>query len=194
MVRTDARGCARAWSIIIICWFLCNAFPAGLSLNGQTVEYPVKLAFLYNFTKYVEWPADSYSYVSAPLAICVVGHDPFNPDIEEELRVRQAWGHPIRVLRLRPAETLGVCHIVFIPVTEKDHAAKIVRSLEGSSILTVGETEGFAAMGGIINLTVERSEIHFEINRLAADRAHLKISSQLLNLARIVKEVPGRKD
>jgi hypothetical protein len=61
--------------------------------------------------------------------------------------------------------------------------------------LTVGETEGFAAMGGVINLTVEQSGIHFEINRLAADRAHLRISSQLLSLAKLVTERdPWRKD
>jgi hypothetical protein len=85
--------------------------------------------------------------------------------------------------------------MVFIPVTEKDEAGKILRSLTGSSTLTVGETEGFAATGGVINLTVEKSEVHFEVNRLAADRAHLKISAKLLSLARIITEQrPGRKD
>jgi hypothetical protein len=59
-----------------------------------------------------------------------------------------------------------------------------VRSLNGSKALTVGESEGFA----VRNLTVERGNVRFEINRLAADRAGLKISSKLLNLATIVTE------
>jgi len=60
--------------------------------------------------------------------------------------------------------------------------------------LTVGETEGFAVLGGIINLTVEGNKVHFEINRLAADRAGQKISSKLLSIAKIVKEQDhGRK-
>jgi hypothetical protein len=63
-----------------------------------------------------------------------------------------------------------------------------LRSLEGSRTLTVGETEGFALLGGIINLTVEGNKVHFEINRLAADRAGLKIGSKLFSLAKIVKE------
>jgi hypothetical protein len=109
-------------------------------------------------------------------------------DIEGELQTRKAWGHPVELLTLRPAEALSTCHLLFIPVTEKNQAGKIVRSLEGSSTLTVGETEGFAAMGGVINLTVEKSEIRFEVNPLAAGRAHLKISSKLLSLARIVTD------
>ena len=64
--------------------------------------------------------------------------------------------------------------MVFVPVTEKDQADKIVRSLKGSSTLTVGETEGFAVRGGIINLTVEGNKVHFEVNLLAAERAGLR--------------------
>ena len=192
--RADACRVPRAFSFIIVCWFFFNVFPGALWLNGESVEYPVKLAFLYNFAKFVEWPADSYSNPGAPLSICIVGHDPFSSDIEDELQTRKAWGHPVQVLTLRPAETLSACHMVFIPITEKDQA-KVVRSLKGSSTMTVGETEGFAAMGGVINLTVEKSEVHFEVNRLAADRAHLKISAKLLSLAKIVTDQgPGRRD
>jgi YfiR/HmsC-like len=188
VARADARRIPRAFSFIIVCWLFFNVFPDAVWLNGESVEYPVKLAFLYNFTKFVEWPADSYSSPGAPLSICIVGHDPFNRDLEGELRTRKTWGRPVEVRTLRPVETLNTCHMVFIPVTEKDEAGKIVRSLKGSSTLTVGETAGFAAMGGVINLTVEKSEVHFEINKLAADRAHLKISSKLLSLAKLVTE------
>jgi hypothetical protein len=83
---------------------------------------------------------------------------------------------------------LNLCHIVFIPVTEKDQAARIVKSLRGSGTLTVGECEGFAVRGGIINFTLEGGNVRFEINRLAAERAGLKISSRLLNLAKVVTE------
>jgi hypothetical protein len=193
VARADVHRIPRSSVVIIVCCFFFNVFPEAPWLNGESVEYPVKLAFLYNFAKFIEWPAGSYSDPAAPLSICIVGHDPFSPEIEGEVRTRKAWGRPVEVLALRPAETLSVCHMVFIPATEKDQAARIVRSLKGSSVLTVGETDGFAAMGGVINLTVEKSEVHFEVNRLAADRAHLKISSKLLSLAKIVTEQdPGR--
>jgi hypothetical protein len=152
------------------------------------VEYPVKLAFLFNFSKFVEWPSGSFRSPAAPLAICIVGHDPFTQDIELDLRTRMVGVHPVEVLTLKPSDTLNGCHIVFIPATEKDQAGKIVGSLKGASTLTVGETEGFAVSGGIINLTVEGNRVHFEVNPLAAQRAGLKISSKLLSLAKIVAD------
>ena len=76
--------------------------------------------------------------------------------------------------------------MVFIPGTEKAQQETIVRSLKGFHTLTVGESEGFAALGGIINLIVEGDQLRFEINPLAADHAGLKISSKLLSLAKIV--------
>jgi hypothetical protein len=182
-----ARRLQQASFFIIACWLYSGA-PQAFSLNGQGVEYPVKLAFLYNFTKFIEWPPDSYRDPDAPLAICIVGRDPFSPDIEGDLRTRIVGRHPVEVLTLKPTDTLSVCHMVFIPVTEKDQANKIVRDLKGSSTLTVGEAEGFARLGGIINLTVEGNKVNFEINQLAAQHAGLKISSKLLSLAKIVTD------
>jgi len=178
----------RSWrvSLILVCWLLSNGSPEALS--RESAEYPLKLAFLYNFAKFVEWPLKSFPSPGSPLEICIVGHNPFSLDIENELRSRPAGGHPVEFMALKLTDTLSVCHMVFIPVTEKDQAARIVRSLKGSGALTVGESEGFAVMGGMINFTVEGGNVHFEINRLAADRAGLKISSKLLSLAKVVGE------
>jgi hypothetical protein len=182
-----ARRIRRASFFIIACWLYCRA-PQALSLKGEGVEYPLKLAFLYNFTKFIEWPPDSYRDPRTPFAICIVGRDPFSADIESDLRTRIVGSRPVEVLALRSTDTLSACHIVFIPVSEKNQAYKIVKDLIGSSTLTVGETEGFAESGGIINLTVAGNKVHFEINQLAAQRAGLKISSKLLDLAKSVTE------
>jgi hypothetical protein len=187
-VRIAVSRTRRAGLFAIVCWLFSNASPTALSLAGESVEYPIKLAFLYNFAKFVEWPPDSYRDPGAPLDICIIGHDPFSPDSERELRTKTVGGHPVEVLTLKATDTLSVCHMVFIPITENDQAEKIVRGLKGSSTLTVGEAEGFAVLGGIINLTVEGNKVHFEVNRGAADRAGLKISSKLLSLAKIVAE------
>jgi hypothetical protein len=164
------------------------ASPRAFSQKEEGAEYPVKLAFLYNFTKFVEWPADSFREPDGPLLICIVGHDPFSEILEGELRARNVGGHPVKLRTSKPNEQLRVCQIVFVPATERLQADRIVRSLKGASTLTVGETEGFAALGGIINLTVEANKVHFEVNRLAAERAGLKISSRLLSIATIVHE------
>ena len=174
--------------LLMVLGILSTVLPRARALNGEDVEYPAKLAFLYNFAKFIEWPPGSYRSPSAPFVICIAGHDPFSPGTENELRARTVLGRPIEVRTLRAADTLSVCSMVFIPVTEKDQAGNILRGLRGSSTLTVGETEGFAAQGGIINLTVEGNRLHFEINQLAAERAGLKISSKLFSLAKIVTD------
>jgi hypothetical protein len=189
--RLKSPRIRRASFFIVACWFLLNPVNA-VSVNEENLEYPLKLAFLYNFTKFVEWPSDSFHDQGASLAICVIGNDPFSPDLEAELRTRTVGSHPVEIKTLRSNDPLNVCHMVFVPVTEKSQAARIVSGLKGSSTLTVGEIEGFAVQGGIINLTVEENKLHFEVNPLAAERAGLKISSKLLSMAKIVKEQVDR--
>jgi hypothetical protein len=172
----------------VACWLFLSVSPVALSQDSENPEYLVKLAFLYNFTKFVEWPPNSYGDPGAPLVICVVGHDPFSQNLEGELRTRTVGSHPVDVRTLRPNDKLNVCRIAFVPATEKSYADTIVNALKGSRTLTVGESEGFAVLGGIINFSVEGNKVHFEINRLAAERAGLKISSRLLSIAKIVQE------
>lgn len=177
----------RAALLIVAGLFFSSASSLALSLNEESMEYPLKLAFLFNFTKFVEWPSDVYKDPGDPLLICIVGNSPFAPDLEEALRARTVAGHPVEVKQLKSGDTVSACHIVFIPVTAKARAQSIVKELNGSSTLTVGETEGFAAQGGIVNFKVEANRLHFEVNLRAAERAGLKISSKLLGIATIVK-------
>jgi hypothetical protein len=174
--------------LLVVLWIFSSGLPGALALDEEEVEYPAKLAFLYNFAKFVEWPVGSYNSASAPLVICIAGRDPFGSQTESELRTRAVLGHPIEIRTIRATETLSVCSMVFVPITEQSQADSILRRLRGSNVLTVGETVGFAARGGMINLTIEGNRLHFEINPLAAERAGLKISSKLFSLAKIVTD------
>lgn len=195
MTRVSSRQILRASIFIVACCCFSNASPRASSTNEESAEYPVKLALVYNFTRFVEWPANSYRGPDAPLVICIVGNDPFSPAIEGDLRSRTVGSHPIEVRTLGPRDIMSVCHVVFVPVTAEDQATRIVRVLRGSSTLTVGESAGFAVRGGIINLTTEGNKVHFEVNLLAAERAGLKISSNMLALAKIVHdEMPSAED
>jgi hypothetical protein len=189
LLTLDSRRIRRATLFFVVaCSLLSNACPEAFARNDESAEYPIKLGFLYNFTKFVEWPAESYRDAGAPLTICIVGRDPFSADLEAELRTRKVGEHPVQVKALKATDPLSGCHIVFVPATEKGHFDIIMKDLAGSSSLTVGESDGFAAMGGVINLIVEENKVHFEVNPLAAERARLKISSKLMTMAKIVKE------
>jgi len=173
---------------LVVCGLLSGGTPRAFSQSEGDGEYRLKLAFLYNFARFVEWPADAFPDESAPLTICVVGEDPFRGGIEQDLRGRTVAGHPINIRRLQAGDNPRTCQMVFVRAGEKRAAEKILPSLKASSTLSVGESKGFAERGGVINLTLEENKLHFEVNLGAAAETRLRISSKLLALAKIVKE------
>jgi len=97
VLSVGSRRILRASFFAIIAGGLfLSASPKAFSQNEEGAEYSVKLGFLYNFTKFVEWPPDSFRDPGAPLVICIVGHDPFRQDLEAELRTRKVGSHPSR--------------------------------------------------------------------------------------------------
>jgi hypothetical protein len=158
-----------------------------LSQSDDDAEYRVKLAFLYNFAQFIQWPPEAFHDPAAPLMLCVAGSNPFQGEIEQDLHGHKIGGHPIEIRRLRPNDNPKACHMIFVRAGDKKQVEKLLAAVKGSSTLTVGETEGFADLGGVINLTLDRNRLRFEINLDAATQTRLKISSKLLALAKIVK-------
>jgi uncharacterized protein DUF4154 len=151
-------------------------------------EYKLKLAFLYNFAKFVEWPADSFPSPQAPLYICIIGRDPFDNDLEQQVSERSVNGHRSMTHRVRPGDDLSACHIIFLPASSDNYLPVILKQVEGSPAITVGESAGFASRGGTVNFVMEDTRLRFEVNLSASQRARSRISSRLLSLARIVRE------
>src|SRR5579872_5832679 len=85
VARQGSRRIRRASLLIMVLWIFPNTPSSAAALNGEEVEYPAKLAFLYNFAKFIEWPPNSYRQPGAPFVICIAGHDPFSPGAENEL-------------------------------------------------------------------------------------------------------------
>jgi hypothetical protein len=81
---------------VILLFLLSPVFTC--AQTDDSAEYPVKLAFLYNFTKFVEWPAEAYPGPEAPLNICLVGQNPFGCDMEQALRSRTVGNQYLRRL------------------------------------------------------------------------------------------------
>lgn len=156
------------------------AVAAGLALTAAqevTQEYRVKAGFLYNFVKYVEWPEP----IQGPIRICVAGQNPFGTVLADLLRNERVRGAALTALVIPGPEP--DCHVVFTPRTSNVQA--YVRAAAGTPTLLVGETSDFIQLGGMINFTLEQGKVRFEINRSPAERVGLRISSRLLQLARL---------
>lgn len=141
-------------------------------------EYKIKAAYLYNFLKYVEWPEP----INRTFLICVAGQNPFGNVLSDLTSNERVRGNPVKtdiILGYEPG-----CDVIFAPRTSNIPA--YLQPAAGMPILTVGETPRFIEQGGIVNFFLENGKVRFEINRNAAERAGLRFSSRLLQLAKIV--------
>jgi hypothetical protein len=172
---------------------LLSAFAAVLLQSAGAAgptEYEVKAAFLYNFARFVEWPLETPGD-DRTFVVTVLGRDPFGSALDDTLRGKKIDDKPVVVRRVLRSEDVGRSHIVFISDSEKERLPAILKNLEAAPVLTVGDMNEFAERGGVIRFKVDQDRIRLEINVAAAQRSRLRISSQLLKLARIVDPRTG---
>ncbi|HEV2425792.1 MAG TPA: YfiR family protein [Terriglobia bacterium] len=186
--RLNEPGEKRAPAAGIIACFLMMALPCASVRAQQPSEYQVKAAFVYNFARFVDWPEGTPEQT---FVIGILGEDPLGRALEAVVNQKTVNGRPIVVRRIASAAAGRDCRVVFISASEQRRVPAILDVLKGSAVLTVGESEGFAKQGGMINFIMEDDRVRFEVNVDAAEQARLKISSRLLRLARIVKGSGG---
>jgi hypothetical protein len=175
----------RLFTCCVRLFLTCAIFAA--QIQGQTVEdTELKAAYLYNFAKFVEWPAGVFSNPTTPLAICVIGDEHMSEVLERVVFGKKLSGRPLETRRPRSQKDFKFCHIMFVGFTDKEHTVEILDALRGSSVLTVGQNQQFLPLGGMINLALDHSTIRLEIAPQASQAAGLKISSRLLAVARTV--------
>jgi YfiR/HmsC-like len=179
----NVKDRARVWLIASIVLF--SAGPEASAQTAISREYRIKAVFLFNFAQFVDWPPEAATSSQAPLIIGVLGDDPFDGYLDETVRGEKLKNRPFVVQRYRRVEDIAGCQVLFISRTIPSQLGHIMAALKGRSILTVGDTEGFAEDGGIIRFVTENNRIKFRINVDAAEAAHLVISSKLLRLAEV---------
>ena len=180
----------------LITWLglaLCSA-AAGMAVavqaaaqSGSLREYEIKTAFIYNFVKFVDWPPTALPETSDTINLCVWGDEPFAVAFDS-LKDKAVKGRRLVVRHIEQPRDFEGCHVLFVGSSEEKRAQQAMQALQGRSVLTVGEMERFPQLGGIINFVVEKNRVRFEINVNSAERASLKLSSQLLSLAKIVRQ------
>ena len=159
------------------------AFSAHAEMR-EASEYEVKAAFMYNFLKFTEWP---HGALDGTVNLCILGDDPFG-NVLDSIEGKGVGPRKVEVYRYSSLKEVGKCHVMFISPSEKWRLDGILRASAGSGILTVGDTEGYAKKGVIINFFMENNRVRFEINLDAARRSGLRVNPHLLGLARIVRE------
>ncbi len=147
-------------------------------------EYQVKAAMLYNVAKFVDWQE---AQTDAPLQVCVFGKNPFGAALDS-LRGKVVHGRQLNVRQVSRPDEIGACQILFISSSERRSLPAILAKGALAGVLTVSDMERFATTGGVVGFVEVEGKIRMEVNLEAAQQAGLKIGSQLLKLARIVRE------
>ena len=151
-------------------------------------EPAVKAGFLFNFAKFTDWPPDQLP-PTAPIALCVV--DPAVASaLESQAGGKTIGQHPLKVTRVKIDESIKACMILYVGKLDAKKEDQLITLLAGTPTLTVGDAEDFAVRGGMIGLFVDDGRMRFAVNRDAVQRTHLRLSSQLLNYAKLVRNGP----
>jgi hypothetical protein len=167
----------------ILPWLLLSLFTAHSGF-GQTVEeYELKAAFLFNFTRFIDWPAASLT--NGDFIIGIFGDDPFGRLIDDITHGKSVNSHPIRIRRLKEPAEARDCHMVFVTSTDKKRNQELLDVTSRPAVLTVGETAEFLNQGGIIRLSMDNNHVSVIINNAAAAAKGLNVSAKLLTLAKI---------
>ena len=158
----------------------------------EASEYQVKAAFVYNFAKFIEWPASAFQSSDSPIVLCVSGTTDAYSKAFSAIDGKTAQGRAIRIRREPGIQDLASCQILYLASEDQGRVKASLHAVRAASVLTISGIDGFADAGGVIGLVVADSRVQFEINKAAGDRAGLKISSHVLKLARAVRDVDPR--
>lgn len=173
-------------ALLVIAWGWSGGTFVSLAAEPLP-ESQVKAAFLVNFPKYVDWPATAFAATNSPVVIAVMGKTEVTAELQKIIPGRNINGRNIVLKRLASGEAPDGCHILFISAAEPPPSPNFLAKLKDGGVLTVGESAEFLERGGIINLARRDQKIALEVNLPAAEEARIKISSKLLNVARVEK-------
>ena len=148
-------------------------------------EYALKAVFLYNFCRFIDWPKSAFASPNEPIIIGVVGEDPFGSLLKEAVHGETSRGRAIQIEHYSKPDAIGHCHLLFVSHSEAARTEKILSSVSGKSIVTVGETDAFLDRGGMIALTADKNRVRLHINPSLLRAASLDVSSKLLRVAEV---------
>ena len=180
------------WSSVvrILLLLLAGMLPSLAADVASLPEHRVRALYLYNFTHYVTWPGPARSEAGSSRTNFVVGVSN-DPDIERDLRElgreKKAQGRPLVVRRLSTPDEVALCDLVYVGGTDDRHCARFVQAAQGTRALTVGESDAFLRLGGMIQLYRKDQNMRLRIHVPNATQAGFTINVRLLTAAEVIR-------
>ncbi len=168
---------------VILLTFLVNTSYARPNI---AYEYQLKAVFLYNFVYFVRWPPIAFSKKYANFNICVLGKDPFEKELDMAVENETVDRRIVKIIRLKQITHANRCQILFVSKSERNNLNKIYAYLQNYPVLTVSDIKNFAINGGMIEFYNIGKRVRFYIAPNNAKAVGLKISANLLYIAKLV--------
>jgi len=149
--------------------------------SPRPTEYQVKAAYLYNFGRFVRWPADAAG--TETFSICVLGRDPFGAALDVAIAGVTIEGKRAIARRVDQPQDAAACRIVFVSTSEDQQLSRVLAVLERTRALTVSDMPDFTRRGGMIQFVDDGNRVRFDVNLGSAETAGLELSSELLKVA-----------
>ena len=173
--------------IALLIFIHCFGLPHSFATSLDSREYLLKAGYIYNFTKFIKWPEKANREINnGGLNFCLVGEDPFGDILGKFAKKLKKKNRNLLITPQVSIEEMPQCHILFVSASEKSNVNQILQRVREYPVLVIGDTPGFAKNGVGINFFLQKNKIRFEINHEALKRSGFVVSSELLNLARIV--------
>jgi hypothetical protein len=182
--RHKARWIFRGelWLVLVMSLFGVSMDAPPQQITAR--EYQLKAAFLFNFTQFVEWPAEAFAQDDSPLVIGILGEDPFGSYLDDIVQGEKLNNHPLVVRRYAKVEDIKECHILFINAKGKG-LKDVLDNLKSTSTLTVSDVDSFVKSGGMVRFFTEDNKLRIRIGLDPIKEARLVVSSKLLRLAEV---------
>jgi len=145
----------------------------------------IKAAFVYNFAKFVEWPASAFQTPQQPIRLCALRAEAGDNRLDL-IEGRSAQGREISLQLLESPRQSVDCHILYL-ANSRDNYDGVLALLIGKPVLTISEDVGFIDRDGMVSLFIDDNHVRFRINLKAAQATGLKVSARILQLAQEVR-------
>lgn len=171
----------RFWSLALLSLLLVSADLVKLAPPlAPDTNTKIKAVFLYNFTKYIEWPQ---KYKSGNFIIGVLADEGFSKEIDVFFSPKSIGSQRFEIKHFAKPAEITQCHMIFISPNFNGNFSEVLTKIKGKSTLLITEKAGYAKQGAAINFTIIDNKQKFELNKANAEKYDLKVSSSLTNLA-----------
>ncbi len=183
----------RLWPLLcVVAALSCTLWPIPDSASpaGKPSAYDVEAAYLFNFGKFVTWPASTIA-PDHPVTICVLGSDPFGPILDRTIAGETINGKSVVDKRIVRPEEASTCSILYISPSEASRLSRILLAVKDAPVLTVSDMPDFLEHGGMIQFVLRENRVRFSVNLQPAHSDGLRLSSELLKVAVEVRHAEG---